>query len=117
MTNTDTPMRTPPSAAVLSNRVVLANGGVGLVDSVTRATSGNTNIYLVSFEGRDWWILLPGDLPGEFAVGWPNTGKPQGSPTLFVVGRKPGAGTPMNAPSPKRRRPAGRAGILAKRMP
>ncbi len=78
-----------PFATVLSNRVVLADGGVRLIESVARVTSKGTNVHLVSFEGKGSWIIAPAGPRKQFAVLQSTNDKPKAPPTMLLLSRKP----------------------------
>ncbi len=78
-----------PFATVLSNRVVLADGGVRLIEAVARVTSKGTNVHLVSFEGKGSWIIAPAGPRKQFAVLQSTNDKPKAPPTMLLLSRKP----------------------------
>ncbi len=106
-----------PFATILSNRVILADGVVRPIEGVIRVRQKGTNVHLVSFEGKDSWIIVPGQSSTQLVVLQPDNSTPKGPPTFFVIGRKPAAGLPTNAPPPRAQGPAEPALIPANRKP
>ena len=51
----------PPFATIYSNRVVLADGAVRMIEGVIRVRQKGTNVYMMSFEGEVSWAVVQCD--------------------------------------------------------
>lgn len=102
-----------PFATVLSNRVVLADRVVKAIEAVIRVRQKGTNVHLVSFEGKESWVLVPGHSASQLVVLQPDKNNPKAAPTFLVIGRTEVAGTATNAAPEKGTVPRGPAGTPA----
>ena len=93
----------PPFATILSNRVVLAQGQVRLVDSLLRVREKGTNVYLMSFEDQSTWLITPTTSPPGLVVLAPVKGRDAKQTTIFVISPKPAAASRTNAPAGAKR--------------
>jgi hypothetical protein len=89
----------PPFATILSNRVVLADGAVRIIEGVIRVRQKGTNVYMVSFEGEASWAVVQCD-PFKLVVLERNE-KGRKRPTGLVLSRKPTVEAQTNAPPAK----------------
>ncbi len=89
----------PPFATIFSNRVVLADGAVRMIDGVIRVRQKGTNIYMVSFEGEASWAVVQSDPLKLVVMEHKEKGSKKG--TGLILSRKRGTEAQTNAPPAK----------------
>ncbi|HEX5398808.1 MAG TPA: sigma-70 family RNA polymerase sigma factor [Verrucomicrobiae bacterium] len=86
-----------PFGTILSNRVVRADGSVLSIEGLARVRQNGTNVYLVSFQGKQSWILLPVESRSQLVVMQPDKVNPKSNPTVFVISNQTPTKTMENA--------------------